>query len=59
MSIDISVFIKQNEKVKELYGDNEWLAALLSGEGLKEKKMPKKEVKRFVSNQQLIAIRGK
>ena len=57
--IDIRIFLHHGQEVRRINEDNEWLAALLSGEAFEEKKPPppKKEYK-LVSNAQLRAIGG-
>lgn len=54
--VDIRVFLHHDKKVERLNEDNEWLAALLSGDALK-KKQPKK-INRIVSSSQRMATRG-
>ncbi|GAG32177.1 unnamed protein product [marine sediment metagenome] len=54
--VDIRIFLHHNDKVKQLNEDNEWLAALLSGEAFKEKKRPPAKKNRIVSSSQRKAI---
>jgi len=55
--VDIRIFLHHDKKVERINEDNEWLAALLSGEALKEKKPPKKmKGNRLVSSTQRRAI---
>jgi len=53
----LRVFLVRDKDIAELNKDNEWLAALLSGEALKEPKpKSKKKELRMVSNNQRRAI---
>ena len=56
--VDIRIFLHQNSEIKQINEDNEWLAALLSGEAFKEKKQIPKKVNKPVSSSQRIATRG-
>ncbi len=56
--VEIRVFLNNNEEVAKNNEDNEWLASLLSGEVIKEKKIAPPKIKKIVSNPQLISIRG-
>lgn len=54
--VDIRIFLHHDDKVKQINENNEWLAALLSGEAFKEKKSAAKKNKNMVSSAQRRAI---